>query len=85
MTVGPAACFHWGLLPISSMSTPNLQKAIDLVTKATEADKAKNYEEALHEAYSDKSKETIREKCVAYLDRAEKIKEYISSGKKKSL
>lgn len=30
------------------MSAPNtLQKAIDLVTKATEEDKAKNYEEAL--------------------------------------
>lgn len=38
--------------PISNKSTPNsvsahsLQKAIDLVTKATEEDKAKNYEEA---------------------------------------
>lgn len=29
------------------MSLPSLQKAIDLVTKATEEDKAKNYEEAL--------------------------------------
>ena len=29
------------------MSGNTLQKAIDLVTKATEEDKAKNYEEAL--------------------------------------
>jgi len=29
------------------MTTSTLQKAIDLVTKATEEDKAKNYEEAL--------------------------------------
>ncbi|GFS23494.1 vacuolar protein sorting-associated protein 4A [Elysia marginata] len=69
-----------------------LQKAIDLVTKATEEDKNKNYEEALrcyehgvqyflhaikYEATSDKAKESIRSKCVQYLDRAEKLKTYL--------
>jgi len=80
------------------MSGNTLQKAIDLVTKATEEDKAKNYEEALrlyehaveyflhaikYEAQSDKAKESIRAKCVTYLERAEKLKEYIKGGKKK--
>jgi len=80
------------------MSGNTLQKAIDLVTKATEEDKKKNYEEALrlyehaveyflhaikYEAQSDKSKESIRAKCVQYLERAEKLKEYIKGGKKK--
>jgi len=61
------------------MSGNTLQKAIDLVTKATEEDKNKNYAEALklyehaveyflhaikYEAQSDKSKESIRGKCV---------------------
>ncbi|KAM7039986.1 vacuolar protein sorting-associated protein 4A isoform 1-T1 [Acridotheres tristis] len=76
------------------MTTSTLQKAIDLVTKATEEDKAKNYEEALrlyqhaveyflhaikYEAHSDKAKESIRAKCMQYLDRAEKLKEYLRS------
>ncbi|XP_032051772.1 vacuolar protein sorting-associated protein 4A [Anser cygnoides] len=76
------------------MTTSTLQKAIDLVTKATEEDKAKNYEEALrlyqhaveyflhaikYEAQSDKAKESIRAKCVQYLDRAEKLKDYLRS------
>merc|ERR1712076_93727 len=75
-----------------------LQKAIDLVTKATDEDKNKNYEEALrlyehgveyflhaikYEAHSDKAKESIRAKCVQYLDRAEKLKTYVAGGKKK--
>jgi len=74
-----------------------LQKAIDLVTKATEEDKNKNYEEAFrlyehgveyflhaikYEAQNDKAKETIRQKCMQYLDRAEKIKEYLKGSKK---
>ncbi|OQR75957.1 vacuolar protein sorting-associated protein 4B-like [Tropilaelaps mercedesae] len=77
-----------------------LNKAIELVTKATEEDRAKNYKEALrlyeygieyflhairYEAQSDKAKESIRNKCVQYLERAEKLKEYIkgaSNGKK---
>lgn len=102
------------------------QKAIDLVTKATEEDKAKNYEEALRlyqhaveyflhaikceshtgppqpqspckrrgltstlsgsffadEAHSDKAKESIRAKCVQYLDRAEKLKDYLRNKEK---
>ncbi|KAJ8964086.1 hypothetical protein NQ314_005140 [Rhamnusium bicolor] len=75
-----------------------LQKAIELVTKATEEDRNKNYEEALrlyehgveyflhaikYEAQGDKAKESIRAKCVQYLERAEKIKESIKKGKKK--
>ncbi|XP_047098293.1 vacuolar protein sorting-associated protein 4 [Schistocerca piceifrons] len=75
-----------------------LQKAIDLVTKATEEDKNKNYEEALklyehgveyflhaikYEAQGEKAKESIRAKCLQYLDRAEKLKEYLKKGKKK--
>lgn len=79
-----------------------LQKAIDLVTKATEEDKKRNYAEALHlyengvnyflhalkyETQSDKQKETIRQRCASYLDRAEKIKEHLKSGgdKKKAV
>jgi len=82
------------------MSGNTLQKAIDLVTKATEEDKAKNYEEALrlyehaveyflhaikYEAQGDKAKESIRAKCVTYLERAEKLKEYLKGGKKKAI
>ncbi|CAG0888988.1 unnamed protein product [Cyprideis torosa] len=77
-----------------------LQKAIDLVTKATEEDKAKNYQEALrlyehgveyflhsikYEAQSDKAKESIRAKCIQYLDRAEKLKKHLASDKKKAV
>merc|ERR1712013_376125 len=58
----------------------------------------KNYEEALrlyehaveyflhaikYEAQSDKAKESIRAKCITYLERAEKLKEYIKGGSKK--
>lgn len=75
-----------------------LQKAIDLVTKATEEDKKKNYEEALrlyehaveyflhslkYEAQGDRAKESIRSKCNQYLDRAEKLKAHLKKGKKK--
>ncbi|XP_021373770.1 vacuolar protein sorting-associated protein 4A-like isoform X2 [Mizuhopecten yessoensis] len=75
-----------------------MEKAIDIVTKATEEDKNKNYEEALklyehgveyflhamkYEAQSDKAKESIRAKCMQYLDRAEKLKKYVY-GKKKN-
>lgn len=77
-----------------------LQKAIDLVTKATEEDRNKNYEEALrlyehgveyflhaikYEAQGDKAKDSIRAKCVQYLERAEKIKESLKKGKKKPI
>lgn len=92
-----------------------LQKAIDIVTKATEEDRAKHYEEALRlyehgveyflhaikcklqetlltviknfllfldEAQGDKAKDSIRAKCLQYLDRAEKLKTYLKKGKK---
>lgn len=87
-----------------------------MVTKATEEDKNKNYEEALRlyqhgveyflhaikcklfahfhfvtifflidEAQTDRAKESIRAKCIQYLERAEKLKDYIAkkSGNKK--
>ena len=78
------------------MSGQTLQKAIDLVTKATEEDKNKNYSEALrlyehaveyflhaikYEAQSDKAKASIRAKCVQYLERAEKLKQYLNKKK----
>uniref|UniRef100_A0A4W3GFA3 vesicle-fusing ATPase n=1 Tax=Callorhinchus milii TaxID=7868 RepID=A0A4W3GFA3_CALMI len=87
--------------PNSLTTSTRLSKAIDLVTKATEEDKAKNYEEALrlyqhaveyflhaikYEAHGEKARESIRAKCIQYLDRAEKLKEYLKnkdkSGKK---
>lgn len=38
----------------------------------------------LDEAQGDKQKESIRAKCIQYLDRAEKLKEYLrKDGKKK--
>uniref|UniRef100_A0A182J150 vesicle-fusing ATPase n=1 Tax=Anopheles atroparvus TaxID=41427 RepID=A0A182J150_ANOAO len=79
-------------------SGSTLQKAIDIVTKATEEDRNKNYEEALrlyehgveyflhaikYEAQGDKAKESIRAKCIQYLNRAEKLKAYLEKGKKK--
>lgn len=75
------------------MSKPNnLQKAIDLASKASDEDKAKNYEEALrlyqhaiqyflhvvkYEAQGDKAKQSIRAKCGDYLARAEELKVYL--------
>ena len=35
------------------------------------------------EAQGDKSKESIRQKCVQYLDRAEKLKQYVKTKSKK--
>ena len=35
------------------------------------------------EAQSDKAKESIRAKCVQYLDRAEKLKQYVNKGSNK--
>uniref|UniRef100_A0A673C688 vesicle-fusing ATPase n=1 Tax=Sphaeramia orbicularis TaxID=375764 RepID=A0A673C688_9TELE len=67
-------------------------KAIDLASKAATEDKAKNYEEALrcyqaavqyflhvvkYETPSDRAKDSIRNKCADYLDRAEQLKEYL--------
>lgn len=81
------------------MSSGNtLQKAIELVTKATEEDKNKNYDEALrlyehsveyflhamkYEAQSEKAKDSIRAKCAQYLDRAEKLKQFLNKKSKK--
>uniref|UniRef100_A0A671RT66 vesicle-fusing ATPase n=1 Tax=Sinocyclocheilus anshuiensis TaxID=1608454 RepID=A0A671RT66_9TELE len=70
---------------------------IELATKATEEDKARSYEEALrlyqhaveyflhaikYEAHSDKAKESIRGKCMQYLDRAKKLKDYLKNKDK---
>uniref|UniRef100_D3TM40 vesicle-fusing ATPase n=2 Tax=Glossina TaxID=44049 RepID=D3TM40_GLOMM len=81
-------------------SSTTLQKAIDLVTKATEEDRNKNYAEALrlyehgvehflhaikYEAQGEKAKDSIRAKCLQYLDRAEKLKEYLKKGRKKPI
>ena len=38
-----------------------------------------------YEAQSDKAKESIRAKCITYLERAEKLKEYVKGGKKKPI
>ncbi|NXS19953.1 VPS4B protein, partial [Mystacornis crossleyi] len=74
-----------------------LQKAIDLASKAAQEDKAGNYEEAFrlyqhaveyflhvvkYEAQGDKAKGSIRAKCTEYLDRAEKLKEYLKKREK---
>lgn len=74
------------------MAGGNLQKAIDLATKATECDKAKKYEEALryyqnsvqyflhvikYEAKGERAEQSIRAKCADYLERAEELKEYL--------
>jgi len=37
----------------------------------------------LDEAQGEKSKESIRQKCLQYLDRAEKLKQYLKGKKKK--
>lgn len=69
-----------------------LQKAIEIVTRATQEDQKENYEEAFqlyqhgveyflhalkYEAQSDRAKQTIREKCQQYLERAEKLKAHV--------
>ena len=44
----------------------------------------KFHHELLDEAHSDKAKESIRAKCIQYLERAEKLKEHVKNkeGKK---
>uniref|UniRef100_A0A8C8CEB5 vesicle-fusing ATPase n=1 Tax=Oncorhynchus tshawytscha TaxID=74940 RepID=A0A8C8CEB5_ONCTS len=74
-----------------------LNKAIDLASKAAQEDKAQNYDEALrlyqhavqyflhvvkYEAQGDKAKQSIRAKCAEYLDRAEKLKDYLKKKEK---
>ncbi|KAG8442472.1 hypothetical protein GDO86_011314 [Hymenochirus boettgeri] len=75
----------------------NLQKAIDLASKASQEDKAGNYEEALrlyqhsvqyflhvvkYDAQGEKAKASIRAKCMEYLDRAEQLKAYLKKKEK---
>ncbi|CAL1268151.1 unnamed protein product [Larinioides sclopetarius] len=74
------------------MTRPMLQKAIEFATQAIEENKKNNYAEAcrlyeisaehfLHsikyDAHAEKSKESIRARVADYLDRAEKLKEYV--------
>ncbi|XP_052445288.1 vacuolar protein sorting-associated protein 4B-like isoform X1 [Carassius gibelio] len=78
----------------STMTNASLQKAIDLASRASEEDKAKNYEGALrlyqqaiqnylhvvkYEAQGDKVKQSIREKCAEYLERAEQLMQYLKN------
>ncbi|XP_043921190.1 vacuolar protein sorting-associated protein 4B [Protopterus annectens] len=78
-------------------NSTTLQKAIDLASKAAQEDKAGNYEEALrlyqgsvqyflhvikYDAQGEKAKQSIRAKCTEYLDRAEKLKEYLRHKEK---
>jgi vacuolar protein-sorting-associated protein 4 len=78
------------------MADPNfLQKAISIVTKATEADSGGNFEEAfrlyllslqyfmtaLKYEKNEKVKATIRAKTAEYMARAEKLKKYLDSSK----
>ncbi|XP_068092883.1 vacuolar protein sorting-associated protein 4B [Hyperolius riggenbachi] len=75
----------------------NLQKAIDLASKASVEDKAGNYEEALrlyqaavqyflhvvkYDTQGEKAKQSIRAKCIEYLDRAEQLKAYLKKKEK---
>lgn len=75
---------------------PFLQKAIQIVTQATEADNAKKYEEAfrlyqlsleyfmtaLKYEKNEKCKQTIRAKTVEYMDRAEKLRDFLDKQSK---
>ncbi|CAB3410802.1 unnamed protein product [Caenorhabditis bovis] len=80
------------------MSTSALQKAIELVTKATEDDTAGKYDSALrfydqaieyflhaikYESQGEKQKQAIRSKVAAYLNRAEQIKKFLKDGKER--
>jgi len=73
-----------------------LQKAIEIVTSATQEDQKKNYEDALKQYQlsleyfmtalkyekNPRSKETIRKKTVEYMNRAEQLKEFLAKGTK---
>lgn len=74
------------------MPGPYTQKAIDIINKATQEDDAKNYQEALnlyqsgveyflhaikYECPSKDIKDNLRKRCDQYLERAEKIKNYL--------
>ncbi|TSK53715.1 Vacuolar protein sorting-associated protein 4B [Bagarius yarrelli] len=85
------------LLKANADPTLRNKKAIDLATKASEEDKAKNYKEALrlyeqcvqyflhvvkYEAQGEKAKQSIRMRCADYLDRAEQLKKYLKKMEK---
>jgi len=71
-----------------------LQKAIQLVQQATEKDAAKDYQEAfrlyqlsleyfmtaLKYEKNQKCKQTIQQKVIEYMNRAEKLKEFLEKG-----
>ncbi|KAL5467317.1 hypothetical protein EMCRGX_G031530 [Ephydatia muelleri] len=81
------------------MANPSaMEKAIELVKKATEADNEQKYKEALplyqhaieyflhalkYETHGERSKQSIKEKCQQYLVRAEALKKFLSKDKKK--
>eukprot|EP00731_Ephydatia_muelleri_P026335 Em0018g435a len=81
------------------MANPSAtEKAIELVKKATEADNEQKYKEALplyqhaieyflhalkYETHGERSKQSIKEKCQQYLERAEALKKFLSKDKKK--
>ncbi|WP_411023083.1 hypothetical protein, partial [Salmonella sp. s51228] len=73
-----------------------MEKAIQLASKATDADKAKNFSEAMvlyqssvqyflhsikYDAHSEKTKITLRKKCEEYLTRAEELGKYTDKKK----
>lgn len=75
-----------------------MDKAIELVKKATDADRDENYEEALqlyehaidyflhalkYEAHGERSKDSIRSKCASYLERAEQLKKFLAKKGRK--
>jgi len=81
-----------------SKRASSLETALQLVQRAVNEDKQRNYQEALslyqhalvyflesinYETESEKVKEKILAKCKQYLERAEKIAEYLNSDKKK--
>lgn len=78
------------------MTTANLEKAFEILAKATEEDDKKNYEEsfryyvqgiiyllhvAKHEAKGELSKEHINEIITDYISKAKKVKEYLDAKK----
>ncbi|VDO15297.1 unnamed protein product [Rodentolepis nana] len=80
---------------MASDASAALNKGIETVVKATEEDKKKNYEEALrlyqagcqymlhalkYGCHNDTSRDSIKNKVKQYLDRAEKIKNYLDSS-----
>ena len=81
---------------MSSGGGTAMEKAIQLASKATDADKAKNFSEAMvlyqssvqyflhsikYDAHSDKTKITLRKKCEEYLTRAEELGKYTEKKK----